>query len=83
MLDKRVLLLAGALSAITLSLGGCAAEDEKGGRGAPEVGYVEVRQQPVPVTGEFSSQSSPSAGSVSGHSIGLTPPGSSPAKPHA
>ncbi|MBA3940143.1 MAG: efflux transporter periplasmic adaptor subunit [Sphingopyxis sp.] len=53
MLDKRVLLLAGALSAITLSLGGCAAEDEKGGRGAPEVGYVEVRQQPVPVTSEL------------------------------
>jgi len=50
MLDKRPLLRAGALCAMALSLAACSAEAEKGGRGAPEVGYVIVAVQPVPVT---------------------------------
>ena len=50
MLDKRPLLRAGALCAIALCLAACSAEEEKGGRGAPEVGYVSVAVQPVPVT---------------------------------
>ncbi|AJA10775.1 membrane fusion protein [Sphingopyxis fribergensis] len=50
MLDKRSLLLAGALCAVSLSLGACSAEEEKGGRGAPEVGYVVARVEAVPVT---------------------------------
>ena len=50
MLDKRPLLRAGALCAMALSLAACSAEAEKGGRGAPEVGYVTVAVQPVPVT---------------------------------
>lgn len=50
MLDKRPLLRAGALCAIALSLAACSAEEERGGRGAPEVGYVTVRVEPVPVT---------------------------------
>lgn len=50
MLDKRPLLRAGALCAIALSLAACSAEETKGGRGAPEVGYVTVAVQPVPVT---------------------------------
>lgn len=50
MLDKRPLLRAGALCAIALSLAACSAAEEKGGRGAPEVGYVTVAVQPVPVT---------------------------------
>ncbi|MCA0208926.1 MAG: efflux RND transporter periplasmic adaptor subunit [Proteobacteria bacterium] len=35
---------------MALSLAACSAEAEKGGRGAPEVGYVTVAVQPVPVT---------------------------------
>jgi membrane fusion protein (multidrug efflux system) len=50
MLDKRPLLRAGALCAIALSLAACSAAEEKGGRGAPEVGYVTVAVQPVPLT---------------------------------
>lgn len=50
MLDKRPLLRAGALCAIALSLAACSAEEEKGGRGAPEVGFVTVKVEPVPVT---------------------------------
>jgi membrane fusion protein (multidrug efflux system) len=50
MLDKRPLLRAGALCAIALSLAACTAKEEKGGRGAPEVGYVAVKVEPVPVT---------------------------------
>jgi membrane fusion protein (multidrug efflux system) len=50
MLNKRPLLLAGALCAMTLALAGCTAQEEKGGRGAPEVGYVAVTMQAVPVT---------------------------------
>ena len=50
MLDKRPLLRAGALCAIALSLAACSAEEEKGGRAAPEVGYVAVKVEPVPVT---------------------------------
>lgn len=50
MLDKRSLLLAVALCAVSLSLGACSAEEEKGGRGAPEVGYVVAKVEAVPVT---------------------------------
>ena len=50
MLDKRPMLRAGALCAIALSLAACSAAEEKGGRSAPEVGYVVAAVQPVPVT---------------------------------
>src|SRR3546814_4554393 len=50
MLDKRPLLRAGALCAIALSLAACSAQETKGGRSAPEVGYVTAAVQPVPVT---------------------------------
>ena len=51
MLDKRSLLLAGALCATALSLGACSSQDEsKNGRSAPEVGYVAVKVEAVPVT---------------------------------
>ncbi|HET6522966.1 efflux RND transporter periplasmic adaptor subunit [Sphingopyxis sp.] len=50
MLDKRPLLRAGAMCAIALSLAACSATEEKGGRSAPEVGYVTAAVQPVPVT---------------------------------
>lgn len=50
MLDKWPLLRAGAFCAMALSLAACSAEEEKGGRGAPEVGYIAVAVQPVPVT---------------------------------
>lgn len=53
MLDKRSLLLTSLLCAATLSLGACADAEDKGGRGAPEVGYVVVKQQAVPVTAEL------------------------------
>lgn len=44
-------MLAGALCAATLTLGACANEDEKGGgRGAPEVGFIVVRTEAVPMT---------------------------------
>jgi len=50
MLDKRSLLLAGALCAAALSLGACSDQDEgRNGRGAPEVGYVAVKVEAVPV----------------------------------
>ncbi|HEY0598430.1 efflux RND transporter periplasmic adaptor subunit [Sphingopyxis sp.] len=52
MTENRLPLLAGVLCAMTLSLGACTREGEDGGRnrGAPEVGYVSVAVQPVPVT---------------------------------
>ncbi len=51
MLDKRSLSLTGVLCAAALSLGACSGQDEsKNGRGAPEVGYVAVKAEPVPVT---------------------------------
>lgn len=52
MTEKRLPLLAGALCAMALSLGACTSQDEKGGRnhGAPQVGYVSVAVQAVPVT---------------------------------
>jgi membrane fusion protein (multidrug efflux system) len=50
MLNDRPVLRLGLLCAIALSMGACAAEEENGGRGAPEVGYVTVAVQAVPVT---------------------------------
>ena len=51
MLDKRSLSLTGALCAAALSLGACSGQDNsKNGRGAPEVGYVAVKVEAVPVT---------------------------------
>ena len=50
MLDKRPPLRAGALCAIALSLAACSGGEDKGGRSAPEVGYVTAAVQPVPVT---------------------------------
>ena len=52
MLEKRSLLLAGALCAASLSLGACSCQDDesKGGRGAPEVGFVVAKVEAVPVT---------------------------------
>jgi membrane fusion protein, multidrug efflux system len=52
MTENRLPLLAGVLCAMALSLGACTGEGEDGGRnrGAPEVGYVSVTVQPVPVT---------------------------------
>jgi membrane fusion protein (multidrug efflux system) len=52
MLQKRSLLLAGALCAVTLSLGACSGQEDerKGGRGAPQVGFVVMKVEPVPVT---------------------------------
>ncbi|MBB6426491.1 efflux RND transporter periplasmic adaptor subunit [Sphingopyxis sp. JAI128] len=50
MLDKRPLLRAGALCAIALSLAACSAQEEKNGRGAPEVGFVIVKVEPAPLT---------------------------------
>ncbi|MDZ4369403.1 MAG: biotin/lipoyl-binding protein, partial [Afipia sp.] len=49
---KRSLLLAGALCAATLLLGACSGQEaeSKGGRGAPQVGFVVVKVEPVPVT---------------------------------
>lgn len=52
MTENRLPLLAGVLCAMALSLGACSSENEDGGRnrGAPEVGYVSVAVQAVPVT---------------------------------
>jgi membrane fusion protein (multidrug efflux system) len=52
MLEKRSLLLAGVLCAATLSLGACSGQDDasKNGRGAPQVGFVVVKVEAVPVT---------------------------------
>ena len=52
MLDKRSLLLAGTLCAATVSLGACSGQEEagKGGRSAPEVGFVVAKVEAVPVT---------------------------------
>ena len=52
MLETRSLLLAGALCAATLSLGACSGQEDesKNGRGAPQVGFVVVQVEPVPVT---------------------------------
>jgi membrane fusion protein (multidrug efflux system) len=54
MWDKRSLSLAGLLCAATLSLSACKDAEEKGGRRAPQVGYVVVRQEAVPVSTELS-----------------------------
>ena len=50
MTNQKPLLLIGALCVATLSLGACSDPEEKGGKRASEVGYVVVRQEPVPVT---------------------------------
>ena len=50
MTKTRPLLLIGALCIATLSLGACSDKDAKGGGRTPEVGYVVVRQEAVPVT---------------------------------
>jgi membrane fusion protein (multidrug efflux system) len=50
MTKTRPLLLIGALCIATLSLGACSDKDAKGGNRTAEVGYVVVRQEPVPVT---------------------------------
>ena len=50
MTKRRPLLLIGALCIATLSLGACSDKDAKGGNRTAEVGYVVVRQEPVPVT---------------------------------
>lgn len=52
MLETRSLLLAGLWCAATLSLSACSGPDEssKNGRGAPQVGFVVAKVQPVPVT---------------------------------
>lgn len=47
---KRPLLLIGALCIATLSLGACSDKDAKGGNRTPEVGYVVVSQEAVPVS---------------------------------
>ncbi|MBL0914171.1 MAG: efflux RND transporter periplasmic adaptor subunit [Sphingopyxis sp.] len=51
MTRPKPLLLLGALCIATLSLGACSGEEE-GGRGnrTPQVGYVVVKQEPVPLT---------------------------------
>ena len=43
-------LLIGALCAAALSLGACSAKDEKGGNRSPQVGYVTVKIEAVPLT---------------------------------
>ncbi|WP_137751362.1 efflux RND transporter periplasmic adaptor subunit [Sphingopyxis sp. L1A2A] len=50
--QKRSLLLAGLWCAATLSLGACSGQDDanKNGRGAPQVGFVVVKVEAVPVT---------------------------------
>lgn len=53
MSDKKPPILAGALCALALTLGGCAGEEERGGRQAPEVGYVTVAVQAVPIATEL------------------------------
>jgi membrane fusion protein (multidrug efflux system) len=51
MTENRLPLLAGALCAMTLMLGACTSQDEGGrDRGAPQVGYVAVKVEAVPVT---------------------------------
>jgi membrane fusion protein (multidrug efflux system) len=52
MLEKRSPLLAGLWCAAALSLGACSSQDDasKNGRGAPQVGFVVVKAEPVPVT---------------------------------
>lgn len=47
---KRPMLLIGALCIATLSLGACSDKDAKGGNRTPEVGYVVVNQEAVPVS---------------------------------
>ncbi|WP_242445884.1 efflux RND transporter periplasmic adaptor subunit [Sphingopyxis lindanitolerans] len=47
---KRPMLLIGALCIATLSLGACSDKDAKGGNRTPEVGYVVVSQEAVPVS---------------------------------
>ena len=46
-------MLAGLLCTATVSLGACADKEEKGGRPTPQVGYVVVKQEAVPVTTEL------------------------------
>ncbi|HWW57507.1 MAG TPA: efflux RND transporter periplasmic adaptor subunit [Sphingopyxis sp.] len=52
MTENRLPLLTGALCAMTFLLGACTSQDEAGGRnrGAPEVGYISVAVEAVPVT---------------------------------
>ena len=50
MIRTKPLLLLGALCIATLSLGACSGKDEKGGNRIPQVGYVVVRQEAVPLT---------------------------------
>lgn len=50
--QKRSLLLTGLWCAATLSLGACSGQDDanRNGRGAPQVGFVVVKVEAVPVT---------------------------------
>lgn len=50
MTKKKPLLLLGAMCALTLSLGACSDKEEKGGNRTPQVGYVVVKIEPVPLT---------------------------------
>ena len=50
MTTKKPLLLIGALCVATLSLGACSGKEEGRGNRTPEVGYVVVQQEAVPVT---------------------------------
>ena len=52
MLEKRSLLLAGLWCAAAVSLGACSDQDDanKNGRGAPQVGFVVVKVEAVPIT---------------------------------
>jgi membrane fusion protein (multidrug efflux system) len=50
MTKKKPLLLLGALCTLTLSLGACSGEDTKGGNRTPQVGYVVVKIEAVPLT---------------------------------
>lgn len=51
MIKPKPLLLLGALCIATLSLGACSGKDEQGrGNRTPQVGYIVVKQEAVPVT---------------------------------
>lgn len=50
MMKKKPLLLIGALCVATLALGACSGKDEQGGNRTPQVGYVVVKQEAVPLT---------------------------------
>ncbi len=55
MQNKRSLWLAGACCVLAMSLGACGNKDDKGarGRGTPEVGFVIVKKESVPVATEL------------------------------